>query len=596
MTRGNTARVVFPDKVRELRVEVDLVAELAVYNPFDFFLEPHAEQFPFVYSDEQARELFPYLRMEPLSPRFTGYLGAVSRQSRPTLDFLVELNQRVQRDVAYVIRFEEGVQSKEETLASARSCATRPGSSYSSCATGLRRASSRLSHQLVPDVKALDGRPSREGLHDLHAGSRSTCPGREDRPRRDLGLLAGEGHIPSPHAGPGAAPHHRRGGAERVVFEHAMSVARVHESPRVTKPYTGPMADDPEPRPHATAISSAGTCGSPWGRADFRLRRGSGRRRVEYDRTRPAKRGLAATLLRRLRKHYGANGFVHSARQCIRRAAPSWRSAPTGRERGADLARRSLVADEQVAGATARRRSALHPGARRQARVAATHVQAGYEDVWYYLWRERRLPINVDPFDARIEDEMERDRLRAFQPGARPDRGLPCARARRHRAALRTGAWGCGRPHVPLPGRLPDGLSPALDSLPGRGGDIPSDPQTRTHCSRLSPRTTRCAPRRAHRLHARPTDAVGAAPPSRRPPSPCPPPLGPPATVRVGGRDRPHRALRRAARRHAVRLQPPCRARDYLELVAAVEATSAALSTACSSRAIRRRAIRASRL
>jgi transglutaminase-like putative cysteine protease len=37
--QGNyVARLTFPDQVREFRVEVDLVAEMAVYNPFDFFL------------------------------------------------------------------------------------------------------------------------------------------------------------------------------------------------------------------------------------------------------------------------------------------------------------------------------------------------------------------------------------------------------------------------------------------------------------------------------------------------------------------------------------------------------------------------------
>ena len=39
-------------------------------------------------------------------------------------------------------------------------------------------------------------------------------------------------------------------------------------------------------------------------------------------------------------------------------------------------------------------------------------MQAGFEDVFYYLWRERRLPVNVDPFDAKLDDELERDRLR----------------------------------------------------------------------------------------------------------------------------------------------------------------------------------------
>jgi transglutaminase-like putative cysteine protease len=93
------ARVVFPDRATELRVEVDLVAEMAVYNPFDFFLEPQAEEFPFKYSDWQARELAPYLNREPATPRFSEFLKDTSRQKQRTIDFLVALNARLARDV-----------------------------------------------------------------------------------------------------------------------------------------------------------------------------------------------------------------------------------------------------------------------------------------------------------------------------------------------------------------------------------------------------------------------------------------------------------------------------------------------------------------
>ena len=45
---NHLARLVFPERTKEFRVTVNLVAEMAVHNPFDFFLEPEAEQFPFV--------------------------------------------------------------------------------------------------------------------------------------------------------------------------------------------------------------------------------------------------------------------------------------------------------------------------------------------------------------------------------------------------------------------------------------------------------------------------------------------------------------------------------------------------------------------
>ena len=89
------ARLTFPDPVREFRIEVDLVAEMSVYNPFDFFLEPQAEQAPFDYADWQQRELQPFLHQEPLSPRFETFLRSVPRDARRTIDFLVDLNRRL---------------------------------------------------------------------------------------------------------------------------------------------------------------------------------------------------------------------------------------------------------------------------------------------------------------------------------------------------------------------------------------------------------------------------------------------------------------------------------------------------------------------
>ncbi len=457
--QGNyLARVVFPDKLRELRVEVDLVAELAVYNPFDFFLEPHAEQFPFVYSDEQARELFPYLRMEPLSPRFAGYLAAVSRQSRRTLDFLVELNQRVQRDVAYVIRHEAGVQSKEETLALGRGSCRDSAWLLVQLLRHLGLAARFVSGyliQLVPDVKALDGPAGPEkDFTDLHAWVEVYLPGAGwvglDA---TSGLLAGEGHIPlacTPEPG-AAAPITGAVDPCEVVFEHAMSVARVHESPRVTKPYTEAQWQ--------TILGLGHAVDGDLKRMDVRLTMGGeptfvsaeDRDGAEWNTSAlgPTKRGLAAALLHRLRKHYGAHGFVHfgQGKWYPGEQLPRWALGSYWRRDGEPTWRdASLVADEHAAGGHGSADAARFIKALAvRLGVAATHVQAGYEDVWYYLWRERRLPVNVDPFDARIEDEMERDRLRGrVQPGPRPDRGVcPAARARRHRARAGGPARGC---------------------------------------------------------------------------------------------------------------------------------------------------------
>src|SRR5262245_6538229 len=107
------ARLNFPDPVRELKLVIDLVVEMAVYNPFDFFVEAHAEHVPFTYTDWQLRELQPFLHREPLTPRLRDYLAAIGAPSGRTVDFLVALNRRLHADLGYVIRLDPGVQSAE---------------------------------------------------------------------------------------------------------------------------------------------------------------------------------------------------------------------------------------------------------------------------------------------------------------------------------------------------------------------------------------------------------------------------------------------------------------------------------------------------
>ncbi len=108
------ARYVFPEKATEFTVTVDFLADLEVFNPFDFFVEPYAEKFPFSYDAELRDDLAPYLALEPAGPRLAAYLATISREPRNTIDFLVELNQRLRTEVRYLIRLEEGVQTAED--------------------------------------------------------------------------------------------------------------------------------------------------------------------------------------------------------------------------------------------------------------------------------------------------------------------------------------------------------------------------------------------------------------------------------------------------------------------------------------------------
>src|SRR5581483_2951313 len=200
------ARVAFEELTTEFAVEVDLVAEMSVLNPFDFFLEPEAENFPFNYDATLRNELEPFQRLAQWTPLLGDYANVVKRQwaeskKKRTIDFLVDLNQRLWREIKYVIRLEPGVQSPQETL---QKCSGSCRDSAWLLCQLLRRfgLASRFASgyliQLKPDVKSLDG-PSgaARDLCDLHAWCEVYLPGAGWIGLDPTsGLLAGEGHIP----------------------------------------------------------------------------------------------------------------------------------------------------------------------------------------------------------------------------------------------------------------------------------------------------------------------------------------------------------------------------------------------------------------
>src|SRR5882672_9364672 len=115
--QGNhLARLVFSEKTQLFEVVVDLIADMTVINPFDFFLDPEAEQSPFAYDPSLAEEIAPFRKLEPAGPLLSAWLAKVDRTTQRTVDFLVGLNERLQKDVGYIVRMEPGVQSCEETL------------------------------------------------------------------------------------------------------------------------------------------------------------------------------------------------------------------------------------------------------------------------------------------------------------------------------------------------------------------------------------------------------------------------------------------------------------------------------------------------
>ena len=488
------ARLVFPEKTKEFKVTVDLVVDMSVYNPFDFFLEPEAEEFPFTYEANLKQELAPYLMADPVTPLVAAYLKKLDYTKRRSVMFLVDMNTMVHNDVNYTIRMEPGVQTPEETLTKAsgscRDSAWLMVQLLRNCGLAARFVSGYLI-QLKPDVKALDGPSGTEvDFTDLHAWCEVYLPGAGwvglDA---TSGLLAGEGHIPlacTPQPS-GAAPI--EGGVDKceVEFSHHMEVTRLYESPRVTKPYTPEQWD---------AVMRLGEqVDAELIAGDVRLTMGGeptfvavdDREAAEWntDALGPTKRGFATALVHKLRDEYGQGGFLHfgQGKWYPGEQLPRWALNIYWRADKQPVWKNpALFTDE---------RSPTHYNSDEAGRFIRTlaarlgltdkFVQPAYEDTWYYLWRERRLPVNVDPFNSKLDDEMERSRLRrVFEQKLDTVVGfvLPLKSSTGPRLTgpeWVTGPWFFRDERMYLmPGDSPMGLRLPLDSLPWVSeGDYP---------------------------------------------------------------------------------------------------------------------------
>ncbi len=290
------ARVVIPEKTRELSVTVDLVADMSVINPFDFFIEEASSEWPFAYEAGLAKELQPYLVPDPAGPRLRDYLAGIDRKPRTTIDFLCDLNRQIQQDIKYLIRMEPGVQTPEETLGSAAGSCRDSGWLLVQIARHLGLAARFVSGyliQLIPDVKSLDGPSGADrDFTDLHAWTEIYVPGAGWIGLDPTsGLLTGEGHIPlaATPAPSSAAPISGSHEKAEVTFSFDMGVTRIAETPAGHQTLLGrAVGADRRPgarrRPTAVGRRRAADDGR---RADLRLGRRHGRRGVEHRSGRP---------------------------------------------------------------------------------------------------------------------------------------------------------------------------------------------------------------------------------------------------------------------------------------------------------------------
>jgi uncharacterized protein (DUF2126 family)/transglutaminase-like putative cysteine protease len=490
------ARLVFPEKTKEFRVSVELIVDWKIFNPFDFFLDADSEYYPPKFDTDLKKDLTPYFFKKPSFPLLDEFLSQVPKNKMRTVDFLVTINRMVYEKIQYLVRMEPGVQTPEETMK--KSSGSCRDSSYLLIEIfrhlGLpARFVSGYLIQLQPDqVLPGDSVQFHEDFLDLHAWCEVYISGAGWIGLDPTsGLLAGEGHIPLA-ASPdpiSSAPISGSHDICEVRFDHKMQVSRLNQTPSIHKPYNLDTWEKIKSFGHEVEKKLQSD--------DVRLTMGGEPTFVsQFDRDSPewnteslgpTKRKFAIDLISQLSRKYGRGGFFHYGQgkwypgEPLPRWAISlyWRKDKQPIWRYPELI--STKEDTQVYSSQDAKvfaeTLASNLGIHKKFSIPA------YEDTLYYLWRERKLPINTDPFDSKLEDPIERSRLRrVFFNGLKSVSGyvLPLERFDN---AWRSGPWFIHEDRLYLiPGDSPIGFRLPIDSLPWStnhpNSNYPIDPYT----------------------------------------------------------------------------------------------------------------------